>query len=46
MPYGHAVYERGAYAQLIDYRNPTPPPALSDAEAAWVDEYLRAQKVH
>jgi hypothetical protein len=39
-----AVYERGAYARLIDYRQPPPPPALSDAEAAWLDEHLRKQK--
>jgi hypothetical protein len=39
------VYERGAYARLIDYRQPPPPPALSDAETAWLDEHLRAQKV-
>jgi len=39
-----AVYERGGYARLIDYSQPPPPPRLSDAEAAWLDEYLRAQK--
>jgi hypothetical protein len=39
-----AVYERGAYARLIDYCQPPPPPPLSDAEAAWLDEHLRAQK--
>lgn len=39
-----AVYERGAYARLIDYHQPPPPPVLSDAEAAWLDEHLRAQK--
>lgn len=38
-----AVYERGAYARLIDYRQPPPPP-LTDAEAAWLDEHLRARK--
>lgn len=40
-----AVYERGAYARLIDYHRPPPPPALSDTEAVWLDEHLRAQKV-
>ncbi len=40
-----AVYERGAYARLIDYHRPPPPPALSEAEAVWLDEYLRTQKV-
>jgi len=38
------VYERGAYARLIDYRLPPPLPALSEAEAAWLDKYLRAQQ--
>ena len=38
-----AVYERGAYARLIDYC-PSPPPPLSDAEAAWLDEHLRSCK--
>jgi Protein of unknown function (DUF4058) len=39
-----AVYERGAYARLIDYRLPPPPPTLPEAEAAWLDKYLRAQQ--
>ena len=30
------VYQRGAYARLIDYQQAPPPPALSDAEAAWL----------
>jgi len=29
-----AVYERGAYARLIDYRLPPPPPVLGEVEAA------------
>jgi hypothetical protein len=37
------VYERGAYSDLIDYAQPPPPP-LSDAEAAWLNEHLRAQR--
>jgi hypothetical protein len=28
------VYERGAYASQIDYRQP--PPALTDAEQIWL----------
>ncbi len=43
MPLGAAVasvYERGAYAQQIDYTQPPPPPALSEAEAAWVQALL------
>ena len=39
-----AVYERGAYGRLIDYSQPPPPPPLSDSEAAWLDERLRAEK--
>jgi len=38
-----AVYERGGYAVLIDYRRPPPPPALLEDEAFWLDEHLRAQ---
>lgn len=38
-----AVYERGGYADLIDYRRPPPPPPLAEAEAAWLDERLQAQ---
>lgn len=43
MPLGEAVasvYERGAYAQQIDYTQPPPPPALSDADAVWVKTLL------
>lgn len=36
-----AVYERGGYASLIDYRQPPPPPDLSTDEARWLDEHLR-----
>jgi hypothetical protein len=39
-----AGYERGAYARLINYHRP-PPPALSEAEAVWLDEHLRGRKV-
>jgi hypothetical protein len=38
-----AVYERGGYATLIDYSQPPPPP-LSEAEAARLDEHFRAQR--
>lgn len=34
------VYERGGYDVQIDYTDPVPPPALSDEEAAWVEEHL------
>lgn len=40
-----AVYERGAYARLIDYRLPPPPPALAEAQATWLEEHLRTQPV-
>jgi len=39
-----AVYHRGAYARLIDYRQPAPAPPLSEAEAAWVEDRLRGQR--
>ncbi|MEZ4866899.1 MAG: DUF4058 family protein [Caldilineaceae bacterium] len=35
-----SVYERGGYDARIDYRTPVPPPALSEAEAAWVARLL------
>lgn len=35
-----AVYERGGYDAQIDYHQPVPAPALSQAEAAWVDKLL------
>jgi len=38
-----AVYERGAYARLIDYRQPPPLPPVSETEAAWMEEHLRAR---
>jgi len=40
-----AVYDRGAYARLINYHRPPPPPALSDPEATWLDEHLWTQQV-
>ena len=41
-----ATYDHGGYARMIHYNDPPPPPPLSDAEAAWLDEYLRALKLH
>jgi Protein of unknown function (DUF4058) len=35
-----SVYERGAYAQQIDYRQSPPPPPLGNAEAEWLAELL------
>jgi hypothetical protein len=39
-----SVYERGGYADLIDYREPPPPP-LSDEEMIWLDARLHEQAV-
>ena len=38
-----ALYQDGRYDLLIDYRRPPPPPQLSESEAVWLDEWLRAQ---
>lgn len=35
-----SVYERGAYATRLDYRQPVPPPALTEEQAAWVEDLL------
>lgn len=39
----HAVYERGGYAVLVDYRREPPPPPLTEDDARWMDGWLRAQ---
>ena len=39
-----AVYERGGYDAQIDYREPVPPPTLSEDEAAWVVQLLQAYR--
>ncbi|RRR74417.1 MAG: DUF4058 family protein [Candidatus Viridilinea halotolerans] len=39
----HEAYQRARYDLEIDYREPPPLPELSAAEAAWLDEHLRAQ---
>lgn len=36
-----AIYERGAYGLQIDYRQPPPPPRLTEKDAVWVDELLQ-----
>jgi len=41
-----SIYERGAYAQQIDYRQPPPSPSLSQAEADWLDELLHRMESH
>jgi hypothetical protein len=35
-----SVYERGGYDARIDYREPVPPPALSEQEVALVERLL------
>lgn len=35
------VYERGRYASRINYRQPAPPPALSESDQQWVDTIIR-----
>jgi hypothetical protein len=34
-----SVYERGAYARKLDYRQPPPSPPLSAEEAVWWRRY-------
>ena len=41
-----AVYERGAYATRLDYREPVPSPALDAKQLAWVDTLLTAYRKH
>lgn len=36
-----AVYERGGYEDLIDYRKDAPPPALTEEETTGLEEHLR-----
>jgi hypothetical protein len=38
----HEIYDQGAYALRLDYSRSTLP-ALSEADAAWIDEVLRQQ---
>lgn len=39
-----SVYERGAYGTRLDYRQPVPPPALDEQQAALVEELLAAYR--
>ncbi len=36
-----AVYERGAYARMIDYGRPPPDPPLSGDQSAWLEQLLK-----
>jgi hypothetical protein len=36
-----AIYERGAYAILIDYRQSPPPPVLGKEDSAWLAQLLQ-----
>lgn len=36
-----SVYERGGYDAQIDYRQPVPPPPLTEDEAVWMETLLR-----
>jgi hypothetical protein len=37
-----SIYERGAYARLIDYQQTPPPPVLSTQDKAWLHTRLQA----
>lgn len=37
------IYDLSSYQLSIDYKHAPPPPPLSDADAAWLDERLRAE---
>jgi hypothetical protein len=38
------VYDRAGFDLAIDYHQPIPKPALSDADAAWVDTVVRSNR--
>lgn len=40
------VYTRGGYATIIDYRQPPPPPRLTDNETQYVDSLLKPLREH
>lgn len=37
------IYELSMYDESINYREPPPPPSLSETDAKWLDEFLRAK---
>ncbi|MBX3000617.1 MAG: DUF4058 family protein [Caldilineaceae bacterium] len=38
------VYERGGYANLIDYTDQPPPPPLDEKSAHWLEDHLRSYR--
>ncbi len=36
-------YEDGAYADVIDYRQPPPPPSFGSEDEVWIDELLKGK---
>lgn len=40
----NTIYDRGAYAQQIDYDASPPPPSLSQAENSWLDDLLKEKR--
>jgi len=41
----HTLYDRAGYDLAVDYNQPPPPPPLSDEDAVWLDNHLRAAGV-
>lgn len=37
------IYDLSMYQESINYREPPPPPALSDQDAQWLDDFLHAK---
>lgn len=37
------IYDLSMYQESINYREPPPPPLLSESDAQWLDEFLRAK---
>ncbi len=40
-----AVYERGGYADLIDYSRPPPPPPFDAPGGEWLDALLAEKRL-
>lgn len=39
------IYDLSMYQESINYSEPPPPPALSDTDAQWLDEFLRGKEL-